>query len=221
MAPKGHTPSDEYNSLRSELAEGKKYIFERPLFIIILVIAGVNLVAGSYAGLLLPAAIGLLWFNLWFTIDRLHRLGRLAAYLQLELEEGRFTPWLGWETSLRYYRIWMKANRDHLAELLAGKIDPETAPEEAGCYPAVYILHLAAVLLALLSSGWVWVTRMNAANTAWFGVSSLLALFFAVYAVRSRPDKMKFTCEQARVIWIEVFKDLKKQGIKKSKNSGR
>ncbi|NQU39690.1 MAG: hypothetical protein HQ523_07035 [Lentisphaerae bacterium] len=64
-----YSPAAEYNSLRSELLQGKRYVFERRLLIVTLSLAGLNLIDKAYVAYLPPMAIGLLMFNLWFTVS--------------------------------------------------------------------------------------------------------------------------------------------------------
>ena len=103
-----YNPSDEFKALRDELLQGQKYVFERPLLIITVSIAILNFIEEPYVTLLPPIVIGLLTFNLWFTVNRMRSLARIAAYIQLEIEEKAYRPWLGWETCLRYYRKWTR-----------------------------------------------------------------------------------------------------------------
>jgi hypothetical protein len=95
---------EEYGILRNELLQNKQYVFERPLLII--TAAGVAAVQLSDAPsvLLLPVLlIVLLLINLWFTVNRLKSIARIAAYIAVVLESAP-KAWIGWEGALRKHR---------------------------------------------------------------------------------------------------------------------
>ncbi len=86
-------PVQEYQTLRQELLESRKYVFERPLLILTAGAAGLNTLKSEYLPLL-PVGLGILiLFNLWFTINRLLSAARITSYIQLELEERCHGPW--------------------------------------------------------------------------------------------------------------------------------
>jgi len=93
----------EYNTLREELLQAKKYIFERPVLIVALCIGATSLVAAPYVGLLPLVLAFATLYNFRFTSNRLMSVARIVAYIQLELEERAIGKWVGWETCLRYY----------------------------------------------------------------------------------------------------------------------
>ncbi len=62
---------DEYNTLREELLQAKKYIFERPLVIVALGVGGIKIVPGAYWALLPLVLSGVLLYNFWFTANRI------------------------------------------------------------------------------------------------------------------------------------------------------
>ena len=65
----------EYQSLRQELLDSKKYVFERPLAIAALAAAGIQYY-GKPLHIVLPLAVALLTlFNFWFTVNRLLSAG--------------------------------------------------------------------------------------------------------------------------------------------------
>jgi hypothetical protein len=93
----------EYATLRGELLEAKRFVFERPLAIAALAAAGLHVSEASIQ-LALPLAVALLTLFDWFTVNRLQSASRIAAYIQLVLEPSSICQWHGWETSLREYR---------------------------------------------------------------------------------------------------------------------
>ena len=76
-------PDKEYDALRRELDEGKKYVFERPLLLITLGIASARFAEKEqYIIGISPMLIGLLFFNLWFTANRIQSMSRNITLLQ-------------------------------------------------------------------------------------------------------------------------------------------
>jgi len=104
-----YNPDLEYETLRNELLQGKKYVFERPILIITGSFAIVQFIDKQYALYFPLVIIGLLFFNLWFTINGIDSMARIVGYIQLVLED-KDVKWHGWETSLRNYRKWLKGN---------------------------------------------------------------------------------------------------------------
>ncbi|MCD4655939.1 MAG: hypothetical protein K8S87_00195 [Planctomycetes bacterium] len=89
---RGYSPADEYSTLRCEIIQGKKYVFERPLLIFTLSIAALNFMDKSLVAYLPAMAIGFIMFNLWFTVNRSKSTARIVAYIQIELEEKAWIP---------------------------------------------------------------------------------------------------------------------------------
>jgi hypothetical protein len=78
--------SQEYNTLRQELLEAKRYVFERPLAIAAVAAIGLQSFEKPQH-IALPFALSLLTlFNYWFTVNRLQSAARIVAYINLVLE---------------------------------------------------------------------------------------------------------------------------------------
>lgn len=77
---------EEYQTLRQELLESKRYVFERPLLIGAAGIAALGAFREIQAAVVPLVMVGLLLFNLWFTVNRLRSASRIVAYIQLQLE---------------------------------------------------------------------------------------------------------------------------------------
>jgi hypothetical protein len=109
-----HVVQEEYNFLRTELETNKKFVFERPLLIIGTGMAALGTLYDVKAILLGPIPfLTILYFNLWFTENRLKSSARIVAYLQLVHETKQLvTP--GWESALRAYR---RTNVEEATEL--------------------------------------------------------------------------------------------------------
>ena len=71
MSEPRYPEEKEYETLRAELLDGKKYVFERPILIITAALASVQLLEKGQAIYLTPIVIWLLSFNLWFTVNRI------------------------------------------------------------------------------------------------------------------------------------------------------
>jgi hydrogenase-4 membrane subunit HyfE len=164
--------------------------------------------------LLPPIAIGLLMFNLWFTLNRMQSLARIVAYIQLELEEKAYGPWLGWETCLRHYRKWTKLNKLSVKGIIKSKLEGDVVPGAAGYYPTIYLMHIVAVIVTSIGSLAYAIMNQGTTNLVMAIITCLLLLLFLVYASKHRPDKMRSYIEEDRIIWLEVFEDLQKRGIK-------
>ena len=209
-----YNPSIEAETLRAELLEGKKYVFERPLLIITATIALLNLPDKSFAPFIPLTTISLLMFNLWFTVNRLKSISRISAYIQIELEEKLYKPWLGWESSLRHYRKWMKLNKKTLKNILEKNIDEESIPDALGFYPTIYLMHIIMVIFSLYSS--IWLIKSYPEFNSKFSnvISMLLFIPFCVISYHWRPSVLRNSIEEYRVIWIEIYKNLQLSGIK-------
>lgn len=202
-------PKEEYQSLRQELLESKRYVFERPLLIAAVGTAALGAFREAYApyaGAVPLFITGLLLFNLWFTVNRLHSAGRIIAYVQLQLEERRSDPWYGWETSLREYRKWIK--QPAAKKIVARELDLEAVPDALLYYPAIYTLHVGIALLAFVSSGLIVLRSSSPISVACLLATLLLVIGFMASAFRYRPAKMRTTIERNRVIWRNVLDEM-------------
>lgn len=195
-------PVQEYQALRSELLDSRKYVFERPLLILTLGVAGMTALHGEYRALLPPFILSLVIFNFWFSVNRLLSAARIVAYIQLALEEGRATRWFGWETCLREYRRWTQ--RESREKLIDDALDRDTVPDALTYYAPIYMLHVGVVVFALIASLAAvrfgsWLSVICLATSALFGVA------FARIAVRYRPAHMRTVVERNRAVWVHVL----------------
>lgn len=96
---------NEYNSIRNELLENKRFIFERPL----VVVAGILVLLSSFKEpivyLLSTVAIFLLIYNLNFSINRFKSSANMSAYISRFHEGDLISEWFGWENYLYYFRM--------------------------------------------------------------------------------------------------------------------
>lgn len=192
-------PAQEYDTLRDELNQSKKYVFERPL---IIVGVGVALLTaqGVQYGAALPALLtGLLLFNYWFTVNRLESAARIVAYIQVVLEGD--TVWRGWETSLREYRIWIKDDPKAKKQIVENEMNQKAVPDALMYYTPIYQIHIAFVVVCLIAGFLLTIKQPSAINLAASVVLVLLAGAFFRYCWKWKPSKMRSLIERNIVIW--------------------
>ena len=211
---------DEYRTLREELLQARKYVFERPLLIIAIGIGGLKVLEGPYVATLPPIVAGLLVFNFGFTATRLMSAARIVAYIQLELEEGKHGVWIGWESCLRWYRKWMKSDPDNKRAEIDDERDKEAIPDALMYYSPLYQLHIVLIALTVISSIVILVVSESLIsvgsflNLACFGLTLLFAGKCYRYTREFHPDIMKGLIERERVIWHYALEYMGREGKK-------
>jgi hypothetical protein len=200
------SPALEYQSLREELLVAKKYVFERPLLILTL---GAAVLAGGNKEYLVFVPVlmtGLLVFNLWFTVNRLRSAARIAAYIQLELEEKNAEKWVGWETALRRSRIWKKRTRKEDQELaVAEKLQTDAIPDALMYYPAIYRLHIGLLLVVLGGAIAAFVAQQDTRSLIGLLATLALAGWLVSYLIRWAPRDLSDLIEKNRAMWRIVL----------------
>lgn len=199
---------EEYGTLRNELLQNKQYVFERPLLIITATgVAAVQL-SDEPSVLLLPVLlIIILLINLWFTVNRLKSIARIAAYIAVVLESAP-QAWIGWESALREHRIWMKGHNDpkKRKKILAKHIQDEAIPDAMMFYGPLFFLHVATVLVAFAVSAIALAEAQGATQIGTFIAAFVATCVFSGYCIGPyQPNKMKDLIEVQRAIWIEAL----------------
>ena len=121
----------EYESLRNELNDNRKYVFERPLLIFSAACIFFDYVSNTDYAMLFPCLIVLLLlFNLHFTANRLNSNARIIAYIRLFIEKNQPSNYQ-WETFLNAYRL--KGENKGLKY-----------------YPIIYYFHIVLIIFLLL-----------------------------------------------------------------------
>lgn len=198
------TMTHEYDTLRNELLEAKRHVFERPLVIAALAAAGLQFFDKPFA-LVLPSVVALLTiFNFWFTLNRVQSANRIVAYIQLVLEPSAKLQWIGWESSLREYRRWLKANAD-ARPFIDAQLDHTAIPDALMYYPALYYFHFTLMISALLASGGLLIQVPNWWRFVFFLPTLLVAGRSLKYFTRWTPNRLKASIERNRVIWQNVL----------------
>jgi len=196
-------PAQEYQTLRQELSESKRYVFERPLLIATAGIAALGATKGGYVAAVPLFMMVFLLFNFRFTVNRLHSAARIVAYIQLELEERAFGAWKGWETCLREYRKWL--NTPDATAIVDAELDRAAVPDALMYYPPIFILHLGIASVGIVSSVILAVRDANWATLVCGAGTLLLAAWFFTSAYVYRPTSMRAAIERNRVVWTHVL----------------
>ena len=199
------TYQDEYQTLREEILQGKKYVFERPLLIVTISVAVIQFIDKPFMVYVPILLIPLLAFNLWFTVNRIKSIARIVAYIQLVLEENNHIVWRGWETSLRLYRKWTKLNKDEIDKIIKNNIDQDAAPDAMGYYPVIFYLHIGIVLLTAIFSVIHSFGNSITKNIVSTCFTCALAAIFMIFSFSCRPKKIESGIEGNRVIWEKVL----------------
>jgi len=196
-----YSPEKEFETLRNELLQGKRYVFERPLLMIAGSIAFIQFIDKQYAIYFPIIIIGLLSFNLWFTVNRLGSMARIVAYIQLILEDKN-SKWIGWETSLSCYRKWLKLNNETSDKI---KIGNEAVYDNLGYYPTIYYLHVVVSIIVFLIFAIHTTYHYNLENLIWILITLEVLISFLIYAFRKRPKKINPLIARNRQIWRSVL----------------
>ena len=213
----------EHSYLRNEIETNKKMVFERALLIAGAALAATLLPKDAKGIELLGIpSLGALVFNLWFTVNRLKSNMRIIAYIQLFHESDRNLPWIGWENSLRIYRIWLKKCKGDATETKT-KLSNITQYDNLSFYIPIFTLHIAmALAIVLFMSFRAWSTGPYQTTTCELPISYFLILnsvafviFVICVLVFHRPYELKHGIEKNRILWIAVIKSYKTGCLKK------
>ena len=201
--PKPHySPEKEYEALRTELLGAKKYVLERPILIVTAALASIQIADEKYALFLSIILLFLMWFNLWFTINRMGSIARIVAYIQIVLENNE-TPWFGWETSLRMYRKFLKKENLNVRKI---QVDQDSVYDNLGYFPVIYYMHIGVVWATVITAFYYGAWQSNEIkNYGLVGFSIISGLVFTFYVYANRPSKIKPQIEQNRKIWNNAF----------------
>ncbi|MBM3126573.1 MAG: hypothetical protein FJZ87_16135 [Chloroflexi bacterium] len=198
----------EYTTLRSELLQNKQYVFERPLLIITAAgVASVQLSREPVVVLLPILLVFILLINLWFTVNRLRSMARIAAYIEVVLESDDGKRWIGWEKSLRMHRIWMKLHsQEERKTMLKPYIEQAAIPDAMMFYPPIFWLHGVMVILAVAVALITGMKSPEISQVIASWATLLVGLVFGGYCIGPyRPGKMTNLIEVQRAIWIVVL----------------
>jgi len=181
--------------LRAEMEQNRKYIFERPIAVVVGAVAAAATLAGgdkTFQGFdLLPTVFTVvLGFNLWFTHNRLQSTARIVSYLQVFHPGDGTRLWMGWEAELHEFR--------------------RIQPERRRFYDGIWAFH---ILAAVASTGLILVQIYpDPDNLLGAGLVQQVAVGVDVAAVfgllflagKLRPSTVRHTIEQTRGVWEQI-----------------
>ncbi len=208
--------SHEYVTLREELLQAKRYVFERPLVIVALGFGAITTLEVGYMGAMALVSASLILFNFWFTVNRLMSAARIIAYIQLELEGGSDDTWVGWESCLRYYRKWLKLDPEGAKKRVDTEVDKNAIPDAMMHYPPIYYLHVALMLATAIWAITVTAMSFSPVNVLCSACVVILAAVFSLESLKHRPSIISSLIERNRVIWRHVFEHMQENGAKPS-----
>jgi hypothetical protein len=214
-------PSSEYESLRAEFLDGRKFVFERPILLITAAIAAFNFINNPIINFIPAILIALLIFNLWFTYNRYRSLARISAYINVVLEGDFFLPWIGWETYLRYQRIWLNTlTPEELANLLEKSpyYDRKNLSPGMMFYHAIFKFHKVIINSSVLVS--VILCYLNISNSTlkldeilfpMAGVVATIAVYLKTkhYFQENAPSQLVGAIEKNRAMCIYTYEFIK------------
>jgi hypothetical protein len=194
--------TDEYNFLRTELEINKKFVFERPLLIIATGMAVLGTLYNVKAVFLTPIPfLTILYFNLWFTQNRLKSSARIVAYLQLVHETRQLiTP--GWESALRIYR---KAK----VAMASEKLSVGTGFDDLGFYSPIFHFHVwmgsfvaVAINFGAILSNW---ESLNGLSITLFIINIASIITYVLLSFKLPLNEIHSEVERDRLRWIKVL----------------
>jgi len=160
----------EYESLRNEMNENKKYVFERPLAIFTAAVILFDYLKDADIVLVLPSMIILLFlFNLDFTCNRLNSNARIVNYIR-QFIESKYPDCYHWETFLHKYR---DVNKN----------------ESLKFYPIIFGFHLIMLSVLALFQFTVWFQKeifmsMDPFSIVLAIISIILFIFDVLYLIQ-------------------------------------
>jgi hypothetical protein len=214
------TRLEEYKFLRQEHENNRKYVFERPLIIVVGMLTATLSFNGTGADILrlLPILLlAVLWFNLWFTYNRLLSSARIVAYIQLVHETKKPISWIGWESALLAYREWISTSPK---EQRAAVRNAPVRFDSFGFYLPTYYFHLLCatlfVALTLMQYGASDCQRqapLSDLNVMWVLANATALLVFAATLTSYRPSKIRRAIAYNREIWMSVLKPQRQTAV--------
>jgi len=204
----GMSIEQEYQSLRNELIQNKRHVFERPMLTVVALFAATRFIAEKYLPFLPLVAIILLIFNLWFTATIIRSLARIAAYIQVFLEPGKEHNWIGWETYLRLQRKWINKNsKEKRDKILKKQMDEYAIPETLLYYQPLYYFHIVFILISMGFSFALAFKNLDTTSIISLIITGVVIIYFFIQNSKFKPFNIISLIEEYKVICEEVLKD--------------
>lgn len=223
---------EEYKCLIEEHQKNRVYAFERPILIFGIVVAAIQYLSLNviptnvqeiegfraiqliFLSVIPVIIIGILYFNMLFVADRLYSDARIVSYIQLFHEGILSKNWIGWESSLRFYRKWIKHHPQKAREL-EEKISRDGI-YHIFSYPYIFLFHLILVFLVYL----MWMVEIISIVNAFYSISLvsltfvLLIVIFMLFIWEFRRKfyliNLKNVIEHERAKWFIIYRSYKK-----------
>ena len=203
---------EEYKVLRQEHENNRKFIFERPLILLVGAMAAVaNFKEASSPALNVLPLIFLigLWFNLWFTYGRMISSSRIVAYIQVVFEGKGVVKWIGWESALTLHREWQYK----IAEKKETEpIIPKDHIDGNGMYDNVFYFHIASGVLFSLVSLYsseliqrIYCGVPTSEDWIWLPVHVASQTFFLLGSLQYRPSKVRPAIRFYSAVWQRIL----------------
>ena len=198
----------EYNTLRQELLENKKFMFERPIAIVVgLAVIYGKLPSGSLEPFFPLLLVVLLGFNLRFTFGRVQSITRIAGYLHVVLEGQYRIRWIGWENALWRHRAWATGPcREERKRKLNELIGRRVVEVPLSDYNLLFWFHVIAIGLGLsLIIHSVMPEQLN--FPIWLSlligltIGKILFVFIVPYCVPWYPKQVQGLMHEQKVLW--------------------
>lgn len=202
----------EYEVLREELKINRQFVFERPLLIVgvsFAALASVSKESAVLQGLTLFFLL-LLFFNLWFTFNRLSSNSRILGYLRVvhESTEGVLRP--GWENALSLQRAWLAANVEEHRKI-EKKCSDLKMHDANRFYGGLFLFHLLmgglALVFGLLPFGGLELRELPYSALLLEIAAVGVYLIGIIVALRSwNPYRPKNSLEVQTLAWREILR---------------
>jgi hypothetical protein len=210
---------EEYKALRQEHENNRKFIFERPLIIVLGMTAaffGVKNGEGmeDFVQLIPSLFLAILAFNLWFTYNRMISSARIVTYIRLFHENKQNNYLIRWENRLHDFRVWTVSNRKKI------KVFQREAKLTSSMefYIQIFVFHVIVGIFFLI----IVFLKCEALSNMMHGITgekSLIPiivngttlLFFVIILFIYNPLKTLKTLEVTCKIWIRVLKGVKEK----------
>lgn len=201
----------EYDILREELNINRQFVFERPLLIVgvsFAALAGVSKESALLLQGLILFSLLLLFFNLWFTFNRLNSNARILGYLRVVHEGSKSVLRPGWENALSLQRTWLATKAEEYSNIKKNCRDLKMHDANR-FYVGLFLFHLLmgglALVLGLLSLG----TPRTPSSGLLLEVAAVAVYVIGIIvALKSwNPYRPKNSLEVQTRVWQEVLRN--------------
>jgi len=206
---------EEYRSLRTEMTDNRKFIFERPLVIssalVILFSTGYN---ANYICILAALTLFMLGFNLWFTFNRLNSNTRILGYFMVVHEGKGKASWIGWENALIKYRVFI-GSKNPIIESILKKYDKIKEVDANRFYTPIYYFHLFIGIAVFSASSVMTLSRHYSeiyqktigSPFLWVMILNIIAvtIFIGWSLIKYYPNKFKNKIQIEKELWENIL----------------